>query len=221
MGKRGRRILKFSQPYSSVFKYGYAPLPPYIKRKFSEAVKYKEFDLARYQTVYSSHPGSIAAPTAGLHLTKELLGKIKKKIDVFEISLEVGEATFEKIEVQHVEEHKMGSETITIIPDIKNQIVRSKKKKNLIAVGTTSVRALETLAQKEPETETFSSDLFIYPGFEFQMVDKLITNFHLPESSLFILVSAFAGLELLKEAYRIAIKEGYCFFSYGDAMFII
>jgi S-adenosylmethionine:tRNA ribosyltransferase-isomerase len=221
IGERGRRILKFSQPYSTIFKHGYAPLPLYIKRKSTEARQYKNFDLSRYQTVYSSSPGSIAAPTAGLHFTNELLEKVRKKIAVFQICLEVGEATFQKIEVQNVEDHQMGKETITILPEVKKQIIRSKKKKNLIAVGTTSVRALETLAQKKTVSKTFSSELFIYPGFEFQMVDKMITNFHLPESSLFILVSAFAGLELMKKAYGMAIKEDYRFFSYGDAMYII
>lgn len=218
---KGKRILKFNRPYGSILKYGYAPLPPYIKRKFPEARKYKDFDLSRYQTVYSSTPGSIAAPTAGLHFTNFLLEEIRTKIDIFEINLEVGETTFQKIMVQNVEEHKMGKETITIKTGIGEKIKESKKKRQLIAVGTTTVRALETYSQLNPKHETFESELFIYPGFKFKMVDKMITNFHLPESSLFILVSAFAGLELIKEVYQIAIKMDYRFFSYGDAMYII
>lgn len=221
LGLRGRRILKFNQTYDSILKLGYAPLPPYIKRKSLEARTYKKLDQSRYQTVFSVTPGSIAAPTAGLHFTKRLLEQIRKKSVVYEINLEVGEATFQKIEVQNIKDHRMGAETITIKKGTGEKIIDLKKTKQLIAVGTTTVRALETYAMIRPETETFFSELFISPGFEFQMVDKLVTNFHLPESSLFILVSAFAGLDLMKEAYRTAIKMGYRFFSYGDAMFII
>jgi S-adenosylmethionine:tRNA ribosyltransferase-isomerase len=220
-GLRGRRVLRFNKTVDVVLKAGYAPLPPYIKRKYENAVKYRDLDLERYQTVYSAVPGSIAAPTAGLHFTPDIIESLRKKTRVIEITLEVGEATFQKIEVEDIVDHRMGKEAITITAEAGKEIRALKQSKCLIAVGTTTVRSLETWALNRPEEETFYSELFISPGFEFRMVDKLITNFHLPESGLFILVSAFAGLGLMKEAYREAVKEGYRFFSYGDAMFIV
>ena len=221
IGHRGKRKLWFNKPFETVLNAGYAPLPPYIKRKFPEAAAHRTFDLERYQTVYSKIPGSIAAPTAGLHFTPEVIEKIKQKTEIIEITLEVGEATFQKIEVEDIADHKMGRETITITHEDRKRILHLKQSKHLIAVGTTTVRSLETFALQQPGEETFYSELFILPGFEFKMTDKLITNFHLPQSSLFILVSAFAGLELMQKAYRIAIEQGYRFFSYGDAMFIL
>jgi S-adenosylmethionine:tRNA ribosyltransferase-isomerase len=221
MGQRGKRRLRFNKPFAAVLNAGYAPLPPYIKRKFPEAAAHRTFDLERYQTVYSKIPGSIAAPTAGMHFTPEIIEKIKQKTEIIEITLEVGEATFQKIEVEDIADHQMGRETITITYEDRKRILHLKQSKHLLAVGTTTVRSLETFALRQPEEETFYSELFISPGFEFRMVDKLITNFHLPQSSLFILVSAFAGLELMHKAYRIAIEKGYRFFSYGDAMFIL
>lgn len=218
---RGRRVLRFNKPISDVLKTGFAPLPPYIKRKTEDAGKFREFDLERYQTVYSKHPGSIAAPTAGLHFTPDVLTEIKKKTEIIEITLNVGEATFQKIEEDDISRHRMGREYITITGEDREHIHRLKKTKKLVAVGTTSVRSLETHALQQPGEETFYSEIFISPGFRFRMVDKLITNFHLPESSLFILTSAFGGLDLMKKAYRIAIEKDYRFFSYGDAMFII
>ncbi len=221
IGHRGRRVLKFNKSFDDILRVGFAPLPPYIKRKSEEAQQYREFDLERYQTVYSKHPGSIAAPTAGLHFTPKVIEKIRKKCEMIEITLRVGEATFQKIEVEDISQHRMGREYITIKHKDRERIHRLKESKRLIAVGTTSVRSLETYALEKPKEEDFYSELFISPGFKFQMVDKLITNFHLPESSLFILTAAFCGLELLKKAYQIAIDNGYRFFSYGDAMFII
>lgn len=218
---RGRRILEFNLNFEEILKRGYAPLPPYIKRKYGEAREYRGYDLSRYQTVFSRQPGSIAAPTAGLHFTTDLLSRLREKVDVFEINLEVGEATFQKIEVEDIESHRMGSETVTISRRVREKISETRKNKRLIAVGTTTVRALETLALNRPEPETFESELFIYPGFRFRLTDKMITNFHLPESSLFIMVSAFAGLELMQKAYRIAVEKKYRFFSYGDAMMIL
>jgi S-adenosylmethionine:tRNA ribosyltransferase-isomerase len=218
--QRGKRRLRFNKPVDTVLNMGYAPLPPYIKRKFPEAAAHRSFDLERYQTVYSKIPGSIAAPTAGLHFTPEIIKKIKQKTEIIEVTLEVGEATFQKIEVEDIADYKMGREKITIPHKARKRISQLKQSKHLTAVGTTTVRSLETFALQQPKEETFYSELFISPGFEFRMVDKLITNFHLPQSSLFILVSAFAGLELIQKAYRIAIEEGYRFFSYGDAMFI-
>lgn len=222
IGHRGRRTLKFNKSFDDILKAGFAPLPPYIGRKSQEARQYREFDLERYQTVYSKHPGSIAAPTAGMHFTPGVIEKIRKKCEIIEITLSVGEATFQKIEVEDISKHRMGREYITIKREDRDRIRQLKVSKNLIAVGTTSVRALETYALEEPEEEDFYSELFISPGFQFRMVDKLITNFHLPESTLFILTAAFVGdPELLKKAYQIAIESGYRFFSYGDAMFII
>jgi len=220
-GDRGKRFLRFNQPVQDILNIGFAPLPPYIKRKYDEAIKYKELDLNRYQTVFSQIPGSIAAPTAGLHFTPSLLEKIKEKTQIIEITLAVGEATFQKIDTEDIADHRMGKEYISIKEQTRKQLLRLKQSKQLIAVGTTSVRSLETYALLQPKEETFISELFISPGFQFKMVDKLITNFHLPESSLFILISAFAGLELMQKAYRIAVEEGYRFFSYGDAMFIL
>ena len=158
---------------------------------------------------------------AARKIVPEIIEKIKQKTEIIEITLEVGEATFQKIEVEDIAEHKMGRETITITHEDRKRISRLKQSRRLTAVGTTTVRSLETFALQQPGEETFYSELFISPGFEFRMVDKLITNFHLPQSSLFILVSAFAGLELMQKAYRIAIEEEYRFFSYGDAMFIL
>lgn len=219
--ERGRRILKFNCETEEVYKIGFAPLPPYIKRKREEADKYREFDLKRYQTLYSKNPGSIAAPTAGLHFSKKLLDRISKDHEVFGITLDVGYATFQKIEVENIQDHRMGVESIRIDnKTAENIIIRKKAGKKLVAVGTTSVRSLETFASLEETEESFESKLFIYPGFEFKLTDRLITNFHLPLSSLFILVSSFAGAGLMKEAYNVAIKEKYNFFSYGDAMFI-
>ena len=221
IGERGRRTIRFNCPVDDILKTGYAPLPPYIKRKYDEADKYRAFDLERYQTVYSRNPGSIAAPTAGLHFDEELLEKIRNKNELLEVNLSVGPATFQKIEVDDIRQHRMGEEKIVIENSVAERIrVLKSEGKKLVAVGTTTVRSLETYAHTKPDHDEFISSLFISPGFEFKLVDKVITNFHLPESSLFILVSSFAGLELMKKAYQIAIEREYNFFSYGDAMFI-
>ena len=221
IGARGRRIISLNKEIDTVLKQGFAPLPPYIKRKIEEAVKHKQLDLDRYQTIYSQHSGSIAAPTAGLHFTDSIMKKIKDTMTVLEVTLNVGEATFQTITVDDITTHRMGTEQITITHDSRAQLEKLKKNHSLVAVGTTSVRSLETYAWEKPSQEDFTSDLFIYPGYQFQIVDKLITNFHLPKSSLFILVCAFAGTQLMKQAYRLAIKHNYRFFSYGDAMLII
>jgi len=221
-GERGRRVLQFDREYPAVLDHGYAPLPPYIKRKAGEAGRHRVFDLERYQTVYAKRPGSIAAPTAGLHFTPEILDRIGKTNPLLEITLEVGEATFQKITVDDIGQHHMGRERICITAATARRIAELKGEgRRLLAVGTTTVRSLESHALLPELLEEFSSDVFISPGFHFLMVDKLLTNFHLPQSSLFILVSAFAGLELMQEAYRQAIAAGYRFFSYGDAMLII
>ncbi len=221
-GERGRRVLLFDREYGQVLEHGFAPLPPYIKRKAGEAVEKRRFDIERYQTVYAKRPGSIAAPTAGLHFTPELLERIRHKHPLLEITLDVGEATFQKIEIEDIGQHRMGSERICINRDTARRMAKLKGEGcRLLAVGTTSVRSLESYALLPGPLEEFQSDIFIHPGFRFRMVDQLLTNFHLPRSSLFILAAAFAGLDLLKEAYRQAIADGYRFFSYGDAMWII
>lgn len=220
-GERGRRQLLFDREYPQVLESGFAPLPPYIKRKAGEAAERRSFDLERYQTVYAQRPGSIAAPTAGLHFTPDVLERLRRERPLLEITLEVGEATFQKIEVEDIRRHRMGSERIRIEAAVARRIQELKKQGGeLLAVGTTSVRSLESYALLPEPLEEFRSDIFIHPGFRFRMVDKLLTNFHLPKSSLFILASAFAGLDLLQETYREAIAEGYRFFSYGDAMLI-
>ena len=220
IGARGRRLLRFDVPLERVHAAGYAPLPPYIKRGREEAEKWRNFDLERYQTVYSRHDGSIAAPTAGLHFSLDMLERIRRRHGVEEITLTVGPATFQPIEVEDLELHRMGREEIHIPHETGARITQLRKTHRLVAVGTTTVRSLETWAQIPAPGERFSSELFIRPGFRFRMVDRLITNFHLPESSLFILVCAFAGTGLMQRAYAEAVKEGYRFFSYGDAMLI-
>ena len=218
---RGRRWIEFNRDLEQVFQAGFAPLPPYIKRKAPEASRHRDLDLSRYQTVYSGGGFSIAAPTAGLHFSEQLISRIEQRHPVFRIRLDVGETTFRKIEVQDIREHAMGKETVYIDQSTGCTIDRLKLNRRLVAVGTTTVRALETYARLARRPSRFESEIYIYPGFEFRLVNKLITNFHLPRSSLFILVCAFAGLDLMQTAYRMAIKEGYRFFSYGDAMMVI
>ncbi len=221
-GGRGRRRLLFDRDYRQVLELGFAPLPPYIKRKAEEAARHRRLDLERYQTVYAQRPGSIAAPTAGLHFTPEILGRLRREHPLLEITLAVGEATFQKIEAEDIDRHRMGSERIHIGAATARRMLELKEHGGkLLAVGTTSVRSLESYALLPAPLEEFSSDIFIRPGFHFRMVDQLLTNFHLPKSSLFILASAFAGLDLLQETYGQAIREGYRFFSYGDAMLIV
>lgn len=221
-GRRGRRLLLCNRDFGRVLEQGYAPLPPYIKRRSAEAAQYRSFDLERYQTIYARDPGSIAAPTAGLHFSPEVLARIREKHPLLEITLEVGEATFQTIEVEDISRHRMGSEKIRIHDEVARRIRALKEQgRKLLAVGTTSVRSLESYALLAEPREEFNSDIFISPGFRFRMVDKLLTNFHLPRSSLFILAAAFAGLDLLQETYKQAICEGYRFFSYGDAMLIV
>lgn len=215
----GSRIIKFE--YKGLFeeildRLGQMPLPPYITEKLEE----KE----RYQTVYSKHHGSAAAPTAGLHFTKKLLRKIEKKgVKIVYITLHVGLGTFRPVKEEKIEDHKMHSEYYIVNESAADIINGTKKQCNkIIAVGTTSCRTLETIADKDRKVKPGSgwTDIFIYPGYRFKIVDSLITNFHLPESTLIMLVSAFAGREKILNTYKIAAQEGYRFFSFGDAMFI-
>ncbi len=202
---------------------GQIPLPPYIERKIQNE-DLKKLDFERYQTVYAKDEGSVAAPTAGLHFTQEILQKLQDKgVELAYVTLNVGLGTFRPVQCENVENHKMHSETFEISEKAAEQINRAKKEgKQIIAVGTTTVRTLETAFQKYGCIQPCHdhSELFIYPPYEFKVIDKLITNFHLPKSTLLMLVSALAGKDFIFEAYNKAIKNNYRFFSYGDCMFI-
>ena len=201
---------------------GHMPLPPYIDRPDEDA------DQERYQTVYSKVLGAVAAPTAGLHFDQNLLAKLKEKgVNTAFVTLHVGAGTFQPVRVENILDHKMHAEYTEVSQEVVEQILQTKANgKRVIAVGTTSVRSIESAAQavKNPEhlIEPFFSDtsIFIYPGKTFKVVDALVTNFHLPESTLIMLVSAFAGYRTTMNAYAHAVIEKYRFFSYGDAMFI-
>ena len=209
--------------YELLNKVGNVPLPPYIERKITSE-KLRKMDLKRYQTVFAKQAGSVAAPTAGLHLTKAILTKLRKKgVKVCYVTLNVGLGTFRPVKAENVEEHVMEIETFEISKKTAKVINEAKKQgKNIVAVGTTSVRTLETAFEKFGEIKACkdASQLFIYPPYKFKVVDKLITNFHLPKSTLLMLVSAFAGKDFTFEAYKQAIDEKYRFYSYGDCMFI-
>ncbi len=224
-GEEGQRILRFSGSNVSeeLKKRGYAPLPPYIKRKL-EHKDLRTFDIERYQTVFAQKEGSIAAPTAGLHFTQELLMQLRKNgIRIGHITHHVGLATFQPVRADMVEEHTMLEEHYSITPATADLIIHAKEKGHPItAVGTTSVRALESAAaETQVKAGNGSTRLFIYPGYKFKVVDRLLTNFHLPQSTLLMLVAALAGYDLVMEAYREAVKERYRFYSYGDCMLII
>lgn len=218
--EEGNRIVDFEceeNIYTALDKIGQMPLPPYITEKLN--------DKERYQTVYSNELGSAAAPTAGLHFTKELLQKIKDKgVNIGYVTLHVGLGTFRPVKVDNITEHKMHSEHYEI-PEETAQLIKKTKEngKRVIAVGTTSCRTLESVAQKHGEIIPCHgfTDIFIYPGFEFKVLDGLITNFHLPESTLIMLVSAFTGYENTMNAYKTAVDEKYRFFSFGDSMMIV
>lgn len=215
----GSRFLKFI--YSGIFeeildRLGEMPLPPYIQEKLE--------DKERYQTVYSKEIGSAAAPTAGLHFTKELLKKIEEKgIEICFITLNVGLGTFRPVKVEDVTKHKMHSEFYIIRDDVAQKINKAKDEgRRIVAVGTTSIRTLESAADDKGYVKAKSgwTDIFIYPPYKFKCVDALITNFHLPESTLIMLVSSLSTREIILNAYNVAVKEKYRFFSFGDAMFI-
>lgn len=204
-------------------KVGNIPLPPYIERKISND-DLKKLDFERYQTVYAKDECSVAAPTAGLHFTQEILEKLKNKgIELCYVTLNVGLGTFRPVTCENILEHKMHSETFEISELAANQINKAiKEGRKIVAVGTTSVRTLETVYKKFGCIKACndSSELFIYPPYKFNVVQGLITNFHLPKSTLLMLVSAFAGKDFIFKAYQEAIKNKYRFFSYGDCMFI-
>ena len=217
--EEGNRLIRFS--YEGIFeeildKLGEMPLPPYITHRLQ--------DKGRYQTVYAKHEGSAAAPTAGLHFTKELLEQIKEKgVNIAHVTLHVGLGTFRPVKVDDVEKHHMHSEFYVVEEDQAKLINDTKKAgKKVIAVGTTSCRTLESATDENGILQAKSgwTEIFIYPGYQFKMIDELITNFHLPESTLLMLVSALAGKENIMHAYEEAVKEKYRFFSFGDAMYI-
>ncbi|WP_016955750.1 tRNA preQ1(34) S-adenosylmethionine ribosyltransferase-isomerase QueA [Catenovulum agarivorans] len=200
--------------------YGHMPLPPYIDRADEQT------DKDRYQTVYGEVPGAVAAPTAGLHFDEELLAKIADKgVQVEYVTLHVGAGTFQSIRVDDVKDHQMHAEYIDVPQHVVDAIFACKARGGrVIAVGTTSVRSLESAAQFADDAliAPYQGDtsIFIYPGYEFQVVDAMFTNFHLPESTLIMLVSAFAGQQHIKQAYQTAVEQKYRFFSYGDSMFL-
>ena len=202
---------------------GNIPLPPYIERKLQND-EIKKLDFERYQTVYAKDEGSVAAPTAGLHFTEEILRKLKDKgVGIAYVTLNVGLGTFRPVKCENILEHKMHSETFEITQETADMINSAKKDgKKIIAVGTTTVRTLETAYQKYGMIKAChdESKLFIYPPYEFKVIDNLITNFHLPKSTLLMLVSALAGKDFIFEAYKEAIENKYRFFSYGDCMYI-
>ncbi len=215
----GTRKVRFF--YDGIFheildKIGLMPLPPYIH----ETLRQKE----RYQTVYAKKEGSAAAPTAGLHFTEELLDNIKQKgVEIANVTLHVGIGTFRPVKEEVVEKHKMHSEHFYIQKEDVDKINKAKQNgKRIIAIGTTSCRVLETVADSKGVVKPMEGDtnIFIYPGYQFKCIDALITNFHLPQSTLLMLVSALVGKEEMMKAYQEAVKEKYRFFSFGDAMFI-
>ncbi|MCD8377745.1 MAG: tRNA preQ1(34) S-adenosylmethionine ribosyltransferase-isomerase QueA [Candidatus Gastranaerophilales bacterium] len=209
--------------YGVLSEVGNVPLPPYIERKMTSD-ELKKLDYERYQTVYAENEGSVAAPTAGLHFTPEILEKLKAKgVEIGFVTLNVGLGTFRPVKCENILEHKMDTEEYQI-PARTAEIINSAKQngKKIIAVGTTTVRTLETAYKEFGEIKECSSSsaLFIYPPYEFKVIDKLITNFHLPKSTLLMLVSALAGKECIFKAYHSAIENKYRFYSYGDCMFI-
>ena len=215
----GNRLIQFS--HDGIFeeildKLGQMPLPPYITHQLK--------DKNRYQTVYAKYDGSAAAPTAGLHFTKELLNEVKEKgVDIAEVTLHVGLGTFRPVKVDNVLDHHMHSEFYMVSQEAADKINNAKKNGGrIISVGTTSTRTLESAADENGMLHECSgwTDIFIYPGYKFKVIDCLITNFHLPQSTLVMLVSALAGREHILSAYKKAVEEKYRFFSFGDAMFI-
>ncbi len=222
----GGRILRFEHSEGLMAQFellGEPPLPPYIHRISKEQLAE---DRQRYQTVYAKHTGSVAAPTAGLHFTPEVLSFLKDRgVDRCEITLHIGYGTFQPVRCKNVEDHRMEPEFFEVSEQAATSIRTNRRaRRSLVAVGSTTTRVLEHLAAKGSAFDRAESgwcDLFIYPGFKFVMADGMLTNFHLPRSTLFMLVSAFAGRELMLDCYREAISEKYRFFSYGDCMLLL
>lgn len=222
-GEFGKRRLRFAPVddfFAALEAVGHIPLPPYISRDDRPG------DRDRYQTVYARERGSVAAPTAGLHFTPEIFDQMRKRgIEIAEVTLHVGLGTFQPVHVQQVEQHRLHKEAYAISAAAADQINRALNAgRRVVAVGTTAVRTLEFAARQSPDGRVTASsgeaDIFIYPGFKFRVVGAVLTNFHLPESTLLMLVCAFAGRDLVLRAYRHAVGAGYRFFSYGDCMFL-
>ena len=215
----GERILKFEGTNGDLLDYGTTPLPPYITRPP------EKIDIEGYQTIYAKKDGSVAAPTAGLHFNKDILDELKSKCGkIAEVTLHVGPGTFRPVRTENVEEHKMESESFTITKRTASIINNTKKNGGKVfVVGTTTVRALEAAAVKKGKLSKKEgrTDIFIYPPYDFKIVDHLLTNFHLPRTTLLMLVCAFAGRENIMKAYREAVEKKYRFYSYGDCMLII
>lgn len=216
-------VVEFNKEEDKLFyeleKIGHVPLPPYIKRKDDKN------DKVNYQTVYASEKGSVAAPTAGLHFTPDLIQKIKDKgVKILEVTLHVGLGTFAPVKTDEITDHKMHSELYSIKAEVIREILKAKKeKRRVIAVGTTTTRVLEHVFSNkniQPTDRSGSTNIFIYPNYKFKCIDALITNFHLPKSTLLLLISAFAKKKNIFNAYKMAIEKEYRFFSYGDAMLI-
>jgi S-adenosylmethionine:tRNA ribosyltransferase-isomerase len=212
------RPLASGDPLTLLDRFGTVPLPPYLRRTLAEPA-----DFERYQTTYASRPGSVAAPTAGLHLTPEILDRCREKgIERHSVTLHVGIGTFRPITSPTLAGHRMHSEWCEVTPETARRIAESRSSGGrIVAVGTTSTRTLETAAPGGEEGWRGRTELFIHPPYRFQAVDALLTNFHLPRSTLLVLVSTFAGRELIRHAYETAIREEYRFFSYGDAMLVV
>jgi S-adenosylmethionine:tRNA ribosyltransferase-isomerase len=221
-GEFGERRIRFAPTddfFTKVEAVGHIPLPPYIAREDSSS------DRDRYQTVYARERGSVAAPTAGLHFTPEILGRLRERnIETAEVTLHVGLGTFQPVRVEKVEDHRLHSELYSISPEATEKITRAlEEKRRVVAIGTTTVRTLEYAAQQangEIRAGSGEANLFIYPGYKFQIVSALLTNFHLPQSTLLMLVCALGGKENVLNAYRHAVAERYRFYSYGDCMFV-
>jgi S-adenosylmethionine:tRNA ribosyltransferase-isomerase len=214
------RFLGTDNVFDLLEKHGHMPLPPYIDRPDEDS------DKERYQTVYNKKPGAVAAPTAGLHFDQNILSAIAEKgIATAFVTLHVGAGTFQPVRVENIKDHQMHAEYAEVSEEVVDKVLATKAAgKRVIAVGTTSVRSIESAAHQQDDAliATFLSDtsIFIYPGFNFKVVDAMITNFHLPQSTLIMLISAFAGRDEVMHAYAQAIEKEYRFFSYGDAMFI-
>jgi S-adenosylmethionine:tRNA ribosyltransferase-isomerase len=214
----GTVVIRFEGEMEEIERVGITPLPPYIHRPTP-----RESDRQDYQTVYAAERGAIAAPTAGLHFTQEILDRVAGRgVDIVRVTLHVGVGTFKPVKVDEISQHRMESERYEISPDAAARLNRAlDEERPIVAVGTTTVRTLESaIGAGRFEPGRRETDIFITPGFEFRAVDRLLTNFHLPESTLLMLVSAFAGMETIRAAYREAIAQKYFFYSYGDCMFI-
>jgi S-adenosylmethionine:tRNA ribosyltransferase-isomerase len=218
--REGTVVIRFRGDLHAIEKLGIPPLPPYIRR--AEA---RESDREAYQTVYAAARGAVAAPTAGLHFTQEILDAIQARgVDIVRVTLHVGIGTFKPVKVDDIADHRMDAERYDISADAADRLNAAlAEKRPIVAVGTTSVRTLESAIRAGRGrfvAGPAETSIFINPGFEFRAVDRLLTNFHLPESTLLMLVSAFAGMQTIRDAYAEAIRNRYLFYSYGDSMFI-